>query len=71
MSKSLWEYSICNKGIYYTENAYHDDLDYYYVVDFDKPDVHKQFLETVANVGREMQVRGMKGQFRALRELLG
>lgn len=72
--RDLWGYSICDRGIYYTSKAYHDDLDYHYVVDFEKPDVGKQFqkfLETVASVGRELQVRDMKGQFKALRELLG
>jgi hypothetical protein len=72
--RDLWEYSISPKGIYYTTRAYHDDLDYHYLVDLGKPDTHKQFqkfLETVAAVGREMQTRDMKVQFKALRDLLG
>jgi hypothetical protein len=68
------EYSINpKKGIYYTTKAYHDDLDYHYVVDFDKPDVHAQFLrflQSVEGEGAKKGMRRLKEQFRGLRELL-
>lgn len=69
-----WKYSINpKKGIYYTERAYHDDLDYHYVVDFEKPDVHGQFqkfLLSVEDEGAKKGMRQLKDQFRGLRELL-
>lgn len=61
------------RGIYYTERAYHDDLDYHYVVDFEKPDLDKQFkrfLEIVEDEGARKGMRQLKDQFRGLRELL-
>lgn len=68
-----WEYSINpNKGIYYTTKAYHD-LDYHYVVDFDKPDVHRQFqnfLRSVEAEGARKVMKQIKDQFRGLKDLL-
>ena len=62
------------KGIYYTKNSYHNDVDYFYIVDFDKPDVDKQFAEFIAMTKRDGAKEGvleLKRQFRGLRELLG
>lgn len=62
-----------NKGIYYTRNAYHDDVDYIYLVDFDNPDVDKQFqsfLKLVRDEGKKEGMRELKEQFRGLRNLL-
>jgi hypothetical protein len=73
VSRDSWEYSICDRGIYYTTKAYHDDLDYHYVVDFTKPDVHKQFqnfLSTIEDNGKRKSMRDLKGQFRELKDLL-
>lgn len=42
-----------NKGIYYTRSAYHDDVDYIYVVDFDKPNVDEQFRNFMLSVKRD------------------
>lgn len=61
------------RGIYRTENSYHDDVDYIYVVDFDKPDVDKQFrnfLDIVEENGKRKGMRELKAQFRGLRDLL-
>jgi hypothetical protein len=62
------------KGIYFTRNAYHDDVDYIYVVDFDKPDVDKQFqsfLDMIKRDGAKQNTQNLKKQFSALRDLLG
>lgn len=59
------------KGIYYTEKAYH--VDYIYVVDFEKPDVDKQFqcfLDQKEKDGEHKGMQKLKGQFRELRNLL-
>lgn len=72
--RDSWEYSLNpNKGIYYTTKAYYDDLDYHYVVDLEKPDVHKQFqafLKTIEANGKKQAMRELKDQFRGLRDLL-
>lgn len=60
------------KGIYYTQKAYHDDIDYVYVVDFDEPDVEKQFqhfLKYVRKDGADEKMQQLKSEFKALREL--
>lgn len=60
------------KGIYYTEKAYHDDVDYIYIVDFDKPNVDEQFkhfLRYVEKDGANKKMDELKKQFSALREL--
>lgn len=68
------EYSINpNKGIYYTTKGYHDDIDYHYVVDFDKSDVDRQFqsfLDDMVNLGKKKGMTELKQQFRAIRDLL-
>lgn len=70
----MHDYSINpKKGIYYTENIYHDDVEYHYVVDFDKPDVPKQFQAFLKNIeanGKKKGMRELKDQFRGLRDLL-
>ena len=61
------------KGIYYTEKTYRDDIDYIYVVDFEKPDVEKQFQTwqaTVRDDGKKEGMQELKRQFKGLRELL-
>lgn len=61
------------KGIYYTRSAYHDDVDYIYVVDFDKPDVDKQFRawqDRLIEEGKKEGLSELKNQFRSLRVLL-
>lgn len=71
MSETYWINP--KKGIYYTEKAYHDDIDYVYVVDFDKPDVDKQFarfIETIKKDGAKESMASLKRQFSGLRELL-
>lgn len=68
------EYWICARGIYYTTSAYHDDIDYHYVVDLEKPDVGKQFqrfLEDIMGLGERKAIRDLKSQFKTLKELLG
>jgi hypothetical protein len=63
------------KGIYYTQKAYHDDniyIDYVYVVDFDEPDIEKQFqhfLKYVRKDGADEKMQQLKSEFKALREL--
>ena len=60
------------KGIYYTQKAYHDEVDYIYIVDFDKPDVDEQFkrfLRYVEKAGADKKMDELKKQFSALREL--
>lgn len=60
------------KGIYYMQSAYHDDVDYVYVVDFDEPDVEKQFqsfLKYVRKDGADEKMSKLKEEFSALREL--
>lgn len=62
-----------NKGIYYTRSAYHDDVDYIYVVDFDKPNVEDQFrsfLRYVEKDGAKKQMEELRKQFKVLGELL-
>lgn len=62
------------KGIYFTQSAYHDDVDYIYVVDFDEPDVNKQFQRFLAMIkrdGAKQNTEDLKKQFSALRDLLG
>jgi hypothetical protein len=72
--RDSYEYSLNpKKGIYYTENIYHDDVEYHYVVDFDKPDVPKQFQSFLKNIeanGKKAAMRDLKQQFKGLRELL-
>lgn len=61
------------KGIYYTRSAYHDDVDYIYVVDFDKPIVEVQFRNFLLSVKREGAKENMvelKRQFHGIRDLL-
>ena len=61
------------KGIYYTQSAYHDDVDYVYVVDFDKPNVEDQFrafLRYVEKDGAKKQMEELRKQFKVLGELL-
>lgn len=63
-----------NKGIYYTERGYHDDVDYIYVVDFDAPDIDNQFnrfIRMIKKDGAEENMQQVKQQFKQLRELLG
>lgn len=60
------------KGIYFTRSAYHD-VDYIYVVDFDKPDVNKQFkdfIKIVKRDGAKENMSELKRQFQDIRELL-
>lgn len=60
------------KGIYYTQKAYHDEVDYIYIVDFDKPNVDEQFkhfLRYVEKDGSDKKMDELKKQFSALREL--
>ena len=62
-----------NKGIYYTRSAYHDDVDYIYVVDFDKPNVDEQFrnfMLLVKRNGVKEHMIELKRQFKDIRELL-
>lgn len=74
MYRKIENYYIDHKkGIFYTENSYHDSVDYHYVVDFDKPDVDKQFkqfLEHKERDGEYAAMQKLKQQFRGLRELL-
>lgn len=61
------------KGIYYTRSAYHDNVDYIYEVDFDEPNIGKQFRQFIDKVKKEGHKEGMrelKQQFRGLQELL-
>ena len=60
------------KGIYYTKSAYGDEVDYVYMVDFDEPDVNKQFqhfLKYVRKDGADEKMQQLKSEFKALREL--
>lgn len=60
------------KGIYYTQKAYHDEVDYIYIVDFDNPNVDEQFknfLRYVEKDGSDKKMDELKKQFSALREL--
>ena len=62
------------KGIYYTQKAYHDEVDYIYIVDFDEPNVEEQFksfLRYVEKDGANKKLSELKLQFRALSQLLG
>lgn len=62
-----------NKGIYYTRSAYHDNVDYIYVVDFDKPNVDEQFRNFMLSVKRDGAKEHMvelKRQFQGIREFL-
>lgn len=71
MSETYWINP--KKGIYYTEKAYHDDIDYVYVVDFDKPDVKKQFekfIEMIKRDGAKENMVKLKRDFSALKDLL-
>lgn len=61
------------KGIYFTRSAYHDSVDYIYEVDFDKPDVNKQFQDFIRMIkeqGHKEGMRELKQQFRSLQDLL-
>lgn len=67
------EYDISTRGIYYTTRAYHDELDYHWVVDFNKPNVDEQFREFKRRIeenGAKRAMRELKQQFKTLRELL-
>jgi hypothetical protein len=71
MSETYWINP--KKGIYYTEKAYHDDIDYIYVVDFDKSDVKKQFekfIEMIKRDGAKENMVKLKRDFSALKDLL-
>lgn len=62
------------KGIYYMKSAYHDDVDYVYLVDFDEPNVDEQFkrfLRYVEKDGAKKQMEELRKEFKALGELLG
>lgn len=61
------------KGIYYTRSAYHDDIDYIYVVDFDKPDLGNQFanfIDMIKKDGAKENMVALKRQFSDLRNFL-
>jgi hypothetical protein len=61
------------KGIYYTEKAYHNTTICVYVVDFDKPDVKKQFekfIEMIKRDGAKENMVKLKRDFSALKDLL-
>lgn len=71
MSESYWINP--KKGIYYARSAYHDDVDYIYIVDFDKPNVDEQFRNFMLSVKRDganENMQEVKRQFAALRSLL-
>ena len=58
------------KGIYYTQKAYHDEVDYIYIVDFDNPNVDEQFkhfLRYVEKDGSDKKMDALKKQFSAMR----
>lgn len=60
------KYFICDKGIFYTENSYYDDVDYHYVVEFADIDCHKQFrtfLKTIFQEGKKARSREIKHLF--------
>ena len=60
------------KGIYYTNCAYGDEVEYVYIVDFDEPDVQNQFqhfLNYVRKDGADAKMQQLKTEFKALREL--
>jgi hypothetical protein len=69
----IQSYSIDpKKGIYYTQTAYNNDIDYVYVVDFNEPDVEKQFqhfLKYVRKDGADEKMQQLKSEFKALRVL--
>ena len=61
------------KGIYYTQSAYGDEVDYVYVVDFDEPNPQEQFrhfLRYVEKDGAKKQMEELRKQFKVLGELL-
>ena len=61
------------RGIYYAENAYHNTTICVYVVDFDKPDVDKQFrnfIDMIKKDGAKENMDKLKREFFALKDLL-
>ena len=62
------------KGIYYVRSAYGGEVEWVYVVDFDKPNVEEQFksfLRYVEKDGADKKMDDLRKQFSALRQLLG
>lgn len=62
------------RGIYRTEKAYHDDVDYIYVVDFESPDCGKQFRDFIERIeadGAHKKLIQIRQDFKGLMALLG
>lgn len=71
MSETYWINP--RRGIFRTAKAYHDDIDYIYVVDFNEPDVEKQFakfIDMIKQDGAKEHMGILKRQFSVLRDLL-
>lgn len=54
------DYKIDEKGIYYTENSYHDDVDVHYVVELNKENTKTQltsFLNHIKSLGAQERSR--------------
>ena len=60
------------RGIYYTQSAYGDEVERIYMVDFADPDINDQFQSFqrwVRKDGADEKMSKLREQFKALREL--
>ena len=61
------DYKINEKGIYYTENSYHDEVDINYVVDIGAPEAKAQLERFIRNIMHE----GAEQRTKEIGQLLG